>query len=92
MRLKLEGQSDIARIGEALHKLLALQPDGVTWHGVNVYMTLKDESGEDVVLEVDGEDLETIVFKSQAKRVAAKKKAPPPTAEVVKLPRRKKTS
>lgn len=75
MRLKLEGQSDISRIGEALHKLIELQPEGATWHAVNIYLTLRSAEGEEIELEIDGDVLQTLLFKNPAtKRVSARKK------------------
>lgn len=54
VRLKLEGRSDISRIGETLHKLQEQLPEGTTWHGVNIYLTLKDENGNEI--DLCGED------------------------------------
>ncbi len=63
MRLKLEGRSDIPRIGEALHKLQEQLPEGTTWHSVNVYLTLKDENGNEIDLfGPSGQPLDGLIF------------------------------
>lgn len=78
MRIKLEGKSNIDRIQMALARLIELQPEGISWHGVNIYLTLKNEVGERIELGVNDEEVGMISFPDPAKpkRVPAKKKAP----------------
>ena len=88
MRIKLEGKSNLERIELALTRLLELQPEGTSWHGVNIYLTLKDEAGEQIELEVEGEEIEMVAFPDPAKpkRVPARKKVPE-LAKVINLRR-----
>jgi hypothetical protein len=78
MRIKLIGKSNVDRIEMALARLIELQPEGVSWHGVNIYLTLKDEAGEKIELGLNGEEVGMIAFPDpvKPKRVPAKKKAP----------------
>ena len=77
MRIKLVGKSNVERIEMALARLIELQPEGTSWHGVNIYLTLKDESGEKIELGLNGEAVGMIAFPDpvKPKRVPAKKKA-----------------
>lgn len=90
MRLKLEGESGLDRIVAALKRLEELQPDGTTWHSVNLYLTLKDSDGQTIELELDGSEIDVLIFKNPAKRVPVKKpkQAKAPLAEVVAFPGR----
>lgn len=76
MRIKLEGKSNVDRIQMALARLIELQPEGVSWHGVNIYLTLKDEVGEKIELGLNGEEVGMISFPDPVKPkcVPAKKK------------------
>jgi hypothetical protein len=76
MRIKLVGKSDVDRIEMALARLVELQPEGVSWHGVNIYLTLKNEAGEEIELGLNGEEVGMIAFPDpvKPKRVPAKKK------------------
>lgn len=75
MRVKLEGESNIDRIIDALKMLELNAPrwcgrEELTWHNVNIYLTFKDQ-GETVQAmgERDGEryPIEGIALKDPAK-------------------------
>lgn len=87
MRIKLQGKSSLERIEEALTKLAELQPEGTTWHGVNIYLTLKDADGEPIELVMNGEVLDVLLVNDteKPKRVPVKQRAP---AEVIDLHRK----
>lgn len=82
MRLKLAGRSDIARISQVLQTLHDRLPKDTTWHGVNIYLTLKDEDGNEIeLLGQDGQPIEGLVFSDPNK---VKRQLKKPGLSVVK--------
>jgi hypothetical protein len=69
MRIKLAGRSDIPRIGEVLHQFVSGLPEGVSMHGVNIYITLKDEQGVEITVTEDGIPVEIIEYDDPIKKI-----------------------
>jgi hypothetical protein len=84
MRIKIEGKSDLERVVNALKRMEELQPEGITWSGVNIYLTLKDEDGNAVDLaNKEGEEMNMLVFKDPKKKTMKAKEKKPALAQVI---------
>lgn len=74
MRVKIEGPCDIQRLEKCLQAALRhfatgdKDQDSPTMHGVNLYFTIRDQSGNQIELTDDqGNIMETLLFKDPNK-------------------------
>jgi hypothetical protein len=81
MRIKVEGRVDYQRIAQILGDLLARSPQGATVHGLNLYLTIRDERNQLVEFtDSQGQAIELLTYNEDRVQVPLRKngrKAPP---------------